>query len=70
MIGSNNIRVSKGVPDATHFMGSDGTPLVIDGYTGIAYFWLQGAVRPIIGGTFLVTAAFSDGFSDGFVNGS
>ena len=68
--GSNNVRISKGVPDKTQFAGTDGTPIVIDVLTGIGYYFYDGLVRPLVGGVLIVTNAFSDGFSDGFANGS
>jgi len=70
MIGTNNVRICKGVPTQINFMGTDGTPIVIDVLSGIAYYFYDGLVSPLIGGVLLVTNAFSDGFSDGFANGS
>jgi len=70
MTGTNNVRISIGPPAMTNFMGTDGTPIVIDVLSGIAYYLYGGVIRPIMGGVLLVTNAFSDGFSDGFANGS
>ena len=70
MIGSNNVRISKGPPAPIQFAGTDGTPIVIDVLSGVAYYFYDGVISPIVGGVMLVTNAFSLGFSDGFANGS
>ena len=67
---TNNVRTWVGVPPLPIFGGSDGTPIVIDVTTGIAYYTYENLVLPLIGGVAVVFDAFSDGFSDGFVNGS
>lgn len=67
---TNNVRISKGVPEPIQFAGTGGTPIVIDVFSGVAYFIYDGVVRPIVGGVVFVTNAFSDGFSNGFANGS
>jgi len=66
---TNNVRTYKGIPPAVAFGGADGTPIVIDALSGIAYYLYLGLVLPLVGGTQPVYNAFSNGFSDGFVNG-
>lgn len=59
------IRTKKGKPELRDFASGDGTPIVIDVLTGIAYYLYKNLVYPIQFGT-SSTGAFSDGFSDGF----
>jgi hypothetical protein len=60
------IRKKDGVPVASDFAAADGTPIVIDVLTRIAYYYHDGDVFPIQGLTTSSTNAFSDGFDDGF----
>lgn len=66
---SQYIRTKRGVPTLNDFLSGEGTPIVIDVLTGIAYYLYQNIVRQLVGGEVTVTSAFSDGFSDGFANG-
>jgi hypothetical protein len=64
------IRTKEGKPITSDFASGEGTPIVIDVLTGIAYYLFKNTPLPIIGGTFVSFNAFSEGFSDGFANGS
>jgi hypothetical protein len=67
---TNNVRTCVGIPTRANFGGSDGTPIVIDVTTGIGYYSYQGRILPMTAGVQPIYAAFSSGFSDGFVNGT
>jgi hypothetical protein len=69
-VRTNNVRTYEGIPPLVAFGGSDGTPIVIDVLSGVAYYTYNNLVLPIVGGVLVVYDAFSDGFSDGFTNGS
>jgi hypothetical protein len=62
---SKYIKTKEGVPELRDFAAQDGTPLVIDVLTGIAYYLHKNLIFPIQGGV-SVTGAFSDGFDTGF----
>lgn len=59
------VRTKKGMPVLRDFASNEGTPIVIDVLTGIAYYLYNNIVFPIQFGT-SSTGAFSDGFSNGF----
>lgn len=65
MSNGNNIRWKVGVPVLSDFSSGDGTPVVINVLTGIAYYVYKNVVYPIHGAT-SVQGAFSDGFSEEF----
>lgn len=67
---TNNVRTCVGTPTRANFGGTDGTPIVIDVQSGIAYYSYKNRILPLVGGVQPVYAAFSSGFSDGFVNGA
>jgi hypothetical protein len=62
---SRFIKTKEGMPELRDFAAQDGTPIVIDVLTGIAYYLHKNLVYPLQGGT-SVLGAFSDGFSTGF----
>lgn len=62
---SEYIRTKQGVPVLRDFLSSEGTPIVIDVLTGLAYYLYKNNIYPIHGGTSSL-GAFSSGFSDGF----
>jgi hypothetical protein len=66
---SQYIRTREGVPTIRDFASGEGTPIVIDVLTGIAYYLYKNIVFQIVGGQTISTNAFSFGFSDGFANG-
>lgn len=59
------IRTKRGVPVPGDFTAKDGTPIVIDVYTRIAYFMFNNSVYPLAP-TPSSIGAFSSGFSAGF----
>jgi len=62
---SQYVRTKKGVPTVRDFLSSEGTPLVIDVYTRIAYFLFNNTVYPLAPIPSSI-GAFSDGFDSGF----
>ena len=62
---SQYIKISRGYPKLSDFASGEGSPIIIDVTTGIAYYVFKNIIYPIQGGT-SVTGAFSDGFSTGF----
>ena len=62
---SKFIKTKEGMPELRDFAAQDGTPIVINVLTGIAYYLYQNLVYPIQFGTSSV-GAFSDGFDTGF----
>lgn len=65
MSRGNDIRWKAGLPVLSDFSSADGTPIVINVLSGIAYYAYKNVVYPIKGGT-SVQGAFSDGFSEEF----
>lgn len=59
------VRTKQGKPEKRDFASTEGTPIVIDVLTGIAYYLYNNLVYPIQGGT-SSQGAFSDGFDTGF----
>lgn len=59
------IRTKEGVPTLTDFRSNEGTPIVIDVLTRIAYFLHNNTVFPLAQNP-LVINAFDDGFDTGF----
>lgn len=64
------IRTKEGVPVLNDFLSNEGTPIVIDVLTGIGYYLYRNIVMQLVGGTLVTFNSFSNGFSDGFQNGS
>jgi hypothetical protein len=62
---SHYIRLKEGLPLLRDFASGEGSPLVIDTLTGIAYYVKRNIIFPLQFGVSVV-GAFSDGFSDGF----
>lgn len=62
---SKYIKTKEGVPILRDFASQEGTPIVIDVLTGIAYYLYRNIVYPVQGGTSVI-GAFSDGFDTGF----
>jgi hypothetical protein len=62
---SKFIKTKEGYPELRDFSAQDGTPIVINVLTGIAYYLHKNLIFPIQGGT-SSTGAFSDGFDTGF----
>ena len=59
------IRTRKGVPTLRDFASGEGTPIVIDVLTRIAYFLYNNTVYPLAPNPSSV-GAWSDGFDSGF----
>lgn len=59
------IRTKAGVPELRDFASGEGTPIVIDTLTRIAYFLHNNTVFPLAQNPLTINA-FSDGFSNGF----
>jgi hypothetical protein len=62
---SDYIRTKEGVPVLRDFGSTEGTPIVIDVLTRIAYFLHNNTVFPLAQNPLEINA-FSNGFSDGF----
>jgi hypothetical protein len=69
-IMSKYVRIKQGVPTIKDFLDNEGSPIVIDGLTGIGYYLYKNVIIQLVGGTLVSFDAFSNGFSDGFANGS
>lgn len=63
---SDSVRTTMGVPTIKDFKSIDGTPIVIDVLTRIAYFLYENQVFPLAPNPSSM-GAFSSGFSTGFV---
>jgi hypothetical protein len=59
------IRTKQGMPVLRDFASNEGTPIVIDVTTRIAYFLFNNIIFPLAPNP-SSTGAFSDGFSNGF----
>lgn len=66
---SHYIRLKDGVPTINDFLSNEGSPLVINTLTGVAYYLRKNIVAELVSGTMTVANAFNLGFSDGFANG-